>query len=76
MTWSQVGGQIPGEGRSELFPENVIEHKEKKKMEPFIQYALIGKTRPTKDSGWEVKTIKIQKELGLWLVLGLVVWMG
>ena len=26
---SQVGGQIPKEGRSELFPENVIEIKER-----------------------------------------------
>ena len=39
---SQVGGQIPKEGNSDLFPEKVIEIKEEKKMEPFIQFALIA----------------------------------
>ena len=39
---SQVGGQIPKEGNVEFFPEKVIELKEEKKMEPFIQFALIA----------------------------------
>ena len=39
---SQIGGQLPLEGESSLFPENVIEKKDKKKIEPFIEYALIA----------------------------------
>ena len=39
---SKIGGQIPETGDTNLFPENVIEVKDKKKMEPFIQYALIA----------------------------------
>ena len=49
---SQVGGQIPKEGNSELFPENVIEIKEEKKMEPFIKFALIAAKEAMLDSGW------------------------
>ena len=50
---SQVGGQIPKEGNSEYFPENVIEIKEEKKMEPFIQFALIAAKEAILDSGWK-----------------------
>ena len=49
---SQVGGQIPKEGNSDLFPEKVIEIKEEKKMEPFIQFALIAAKEAILDSGW------------------------
>ena len=48
---SQVGGQISKEGNTDLFPENVIEIK-KKKMEPFIQFALIAAKEAILDSGW------------------------
>ncbi len=68
---SQVGGQIPREGRSELFPENVIEHKEKKKMEPFIQYALIAAKEAIKDSGWEVKNDKDSERTGVMVGSGI-----
>lgn len=49
---SQVGGQISKEGNTDLFPENVIEIKEEKKMEPFIQFALIAAKEAILDSGW------------------------
>ncbi|MEE2695176.1 MAG: beta-ketoacyl-ACP synthase II [Pseudomonadota bacterium] len=52
---SKIGGQLVMEGDSELFPENVIEVKEKKKMEPFIEYALIASKEAILDSGWKVK---------------------
>ena len=50
---SKIGGQIPETGNTDLFPENVIEVKDKKKMEPFIQYALIASKEALKDSGWK-----------------------
>ena len=50
---SRVGGQIPLEGIEDFFPENVIEIKEKKKMEPFIQFALIAAKEAILDSGWK-----------------------
>ena len=37
---------------SDLFPEKVIEIKEEKKMEPFIQFALIAAKEAILDSGW------------------------
>ena len=49
---SQVGGQIPKEGNVDFFPEKVIEIKEEKKMEPFIQFALIAAKEAIQDSGW------------------------
>ena len=36
-------------------PENVIQIKDKKKMEPFIEYALIAADEALRDSGWEAK---------------------
>ena len=42
---SKVGGQLILEGDSSLFPEKVIEHKDRKKIEPFIEYALIAAKR-------------------------------
>jgi 3-oxoacyl-[acyl-carrier-protein] synthase II len=53
---SKIGGQLVLEGDSELFPENVIEPKEKKKMEPFIEYALIASKEAILDSGWKVNS--------------------
>ncbi len=50
---SQIGGQLPLEGESSLFPENVIEKKDKKKIEPFIEYALIASKEAILDSGWK-----------------------
>ena len=52
---SKIGGQLPLEGDSKLFPENVIQIKDKKKMEPFIEYALIAADEALRDSGWEAK---------------------
>ncbi len=52
---SKIGGQIVREGDEALFPENVIEQKDKKKIEPFIEYALIASKEAISDSGWEPK---------------------
>ena len=49
---SKIGGQLPLEGNSSLFPDNVIELKDRKKIEPFIEYALIAAKEAIDDSGW------------------------
>ena len=50
---SKVGGQLILEGDSSLFPEKVIEQKDRKKIEPFIEYALIAAKEAIQDSGWK-----------------------
>ena len=52
---SQIGGQLILEGKKDLFPENVIEQKEKKKIEPFIEYALIAAKEAIDDSQWKIE---------------------
>ncbi len=49
---SKIGGQIPDTGNSDLFIDNVIEVKDKKKMEPFIQYAMIASKEALEDAKW------------------------
>ena len=49
---SKVGGQLILEGDSSLFPEQVIDQKNRKKIEPFIEYALIAAKEAILDSGW------------------------
>ena len=52
---SKVGGQLVLEGKESLFPDNVIEQKDKKKIEPFIEYALIAAKEAILDSGWKAE---------------------
>ena len=49
---SKIGGQLLLEGDSSLFPDNVIESKDRKRIEPFIEYALIAAKEAINDSGW------------------------
>ena len=49
---SKVGGQLNREGREDLFIENCIEAKEKRKVETFIQYALSASKEAILDSNW------------------------
>ena len=49
---SKVGGQLILEGDPTLFPEQVIDQKDRKKIEPFIEYALIAAKEAIMDSGW------------------------
>ena len=53
---SKIGGQLVLEGDKSLFPENVIEQKDKKKIEPFIEYALIASKEAILDSGWQAES--------------------
>ena len=68
---SQIGGQIPREGNEELFPENVIEHKDKKKIEPFIQFALIAAKEAINDSGWKPKNNLDSERTGVMIGSGI-----
>ena len=68
---SQIGGQIPREGNAELFPENVIEHKDKKKIEPFIQFALIAAKEAINDSGWKPKNHLDSERTGVMIGSGI-----
>ena len=52
---SKVGGQIPLEGNEDIFLDNVIEVKDKRKIETFIQYALSASKEAIHDSGWVPK---------------------
>ena len=68
---SKVGGQIPLDGVKEFFPENVIEVKEKKKMEPFIQFALIAAKEAIIDSGWTPKNELDSEKTGVMIGSGI-----
>ncbi len=68
---SKVGGQLVEEGDSELFPDNVIEPKDKKKIEPFIEYALIASKEAIKDSGWQVKSDSDSMRTGVMIGSGI-----
>ena len=68
---SKVGGQIPLEGVEDFFPENVIEIKEKKKMEPFIQFALVAAKEAILDSGWVPKNELDSEKTGVMIGSGI-----
>ena len=52
---SKVGGQICLDGREDLFLDNCIEIKDKRKIETFIQYALSASKEAIADSNWSPK---------------------
>ena len=52
---SKVGGQLLMEGDKEYFLENVVDAKEQRKTETFIQYALAAAKEAISNSGWEPK---------------------
>ena len=62
---SKIGGQVPMEGDSRFFPENVIQTKEKRKVEPFIELALIAAKEAISDSGWEANSTNESERAGV-----------
>ncbi len=52
---SKVGGQVSLDGREDLFLDNCIEIKDKRKIETFIQYALSASKEAISDSNWSPK---------------------
>ncbi len=68
---SKIGGQLILEGDQSLFPENVIEQKDKKKIEPFIEYALIASKEAISDSGWKVENENQSSKTGVMIGSGI-----
>ena len=52
---SKIGGQILEEGDSNYFLDKVIEHKERRKTETFIQFAISAAQEAIEKSGWKPK---------------------
>ena len=52
---SKIGGQVVDSGHDHLFIDNLIENKEKRKIEKFIQFAISSAQEAIKDSSWKPK---------------------
>ena len=68
---SKVGGQIPLEGNEDIFLDNVIEIKDKRKIETFIQYALSASKEAIQDSGWVPKNDEEASRTGVLIGSGI-----
>ena len=68
---SKVGGQIPLEGNNDIFLDNVIEVKDKRKIETFIQYALSASKEAIQDSGWVPKNDEEASRTGVLIGSGI-----
>ena len=68
---SKVGGQLPMDGDKTLFSENIIEVKDRKKIEPFIEYALIAASEALKDSGWKSESDEDSYKTGVMIGSGI-----
>ncbi len=62
---TKIGGQIPLSGNTNYFPENVIDIKERRKTEPFIQFALIAAKEAIEDSGWVADSEEDSQKTGV-----------
>jgi len=68
---TRIGGQIPESGNKDLFIENVIEIKDKKKMEPFIQFAMVASKEAIEDCGWLPKNEEESSRAGVMIGSGI-----
>ncbi len=57
---SKIGGQVINSGETSLFIDNLIEHKEKRKIGRFIQFAISSAQEAIKDASWNPKN-ELQK---------------
>ena len=62
---SKIGGQVANLGLEELFVDNLIEHKEKRKIEKFIQFALSSADEAIKDANWKPKSTDQKTRTGV-----------
>lgn len=68
----QVAGQIPrGDGPGELNLDNFIEHKEQKKMDTFIHYAIAAAEEAIKDGGYVPQTDEERERIGVMVGSGI-----
>ena len=68
---SKVGGQLSLIGREDLFIDNCIEAKDKRKIETFIQYALSASKEAIEDSNWIPKNEKESERTGVMIGSGI-----
>lgn len=68
---SKVGGQLCFEGDENFFPENIIPIKDKKKIEPFIEYALVASNEALLDSGWKINNEEDSFKTGVMIGSGI-----
>jgi 3-oxoacyl-[acyl-carrier-protein] synthase II len=69
----QIACQIPlGDGSSGTFnPDEWMEPKEQRKVDPFIVYAMAASTQALRDAGWEPKTYEDQCATGVLIGSGI-----
>ena len=68
----QVAGQIPrGDNEGELNLDRFIEHKEQKKMDTFIHYAIAAATEAIKDGGYIPATEEERDRVGVMIGSGI-----
>ncbi len=68
---SKVGGQLSLIGREDLFIDNCIEAKDRRKIETFIQYALSASKEAIEDSNWIPKNEKESERTGVMIGSGI-----
>ncbi|MAI28954.1 MAG: beta-ketoacyl-[acyl-carrier-protein] synthase II [Rickettsiales bacterium] len=68
---SKIGGQVPLEGDSKLFPESVLSSKDRRKIEPFIEFAMISAKEAIEDSGWLPNSEKDSERAGVMVGSGI-----
>jgi len=49
---ARIAAQVPREGEDAFSPDDYIEPKEQRKMDPFIQHAIAASTQAVEDAGW------------------------
>lgn len=62
---SKIGGQVADSGHDDLFIDNLIENKEKRKIEKFIQFAISSAQEAIKDSFWRPKNEQEKSRTGV-----------
>jgi 3-oxoacyl-[acyl-carrier-protein] synthase II len=68
----KIAGTVPrGEGAGEFDPKSVIELKDIKKMDLFIQYAVAAATDAVEDSGWKPEDEELRCRTGVMIGSGI-----
>lgn len=68
----KIAGIVPhGEGEGEFDPKSVIELKEIKKMDLFIQYAMAAATDAVEDAGWKPEDEESRVRTGVMIGAGI-----
>lgn len=69
---ARIAGQLPAAGEEGGFrPEDWVERKELKKMDPFIVYAIAAATEALRDAGWAPAALAEQERSGVMIGSGI-----